>query len=81
MPDLNDIKISLSQDEALILFALLLRLNESEVLKSNKLLAHQSEQRVLWDMEADLEKIITEQFKSNYITLLNEARERVKDEQ
>ena len=81
MSDLNDIKISLSQDEALILFALLLRLNESEVLKSNKLLAHQSEQRVLWDMEADLEKIITEPFKSNYITLLNEARERVKDEQ
>lgn len=67
--------ISLSPDEAIVFFDWLSRMNESEKLN----FVHPAEQRVLWDIESNLEGELTEPFRSDYVELLDAARARVAD--
>ena len=69
------INIELSKDEALVFFEFLARFSDNEELR----IVDRSEERVLWNMLADLEKVITDPFQADYQDLLLEARGRVRD--
>lgn len=72
----EEIPISLSHDQALVLFEWLARTGAGE---QPAVFEDQAEQRVLWDLEAALEKRLVEPFKSDYRELLEAARSRVRD--
>jgi hypothetical protein len=67
-------KISLTGDEALVLFEWLARFNKTE-----GEFADQSEQRVLWDLEAQLESALVAPLRPDYNAILAEARDRIRD--
>ena len=67
--------ITLSSDHMLILYELVTRLNADQALQ----LADQAEQRVLWDLEAELETKITAVLAPDYQAQLASARHRVRD--
>jgi hypothetical protein len=67
--------VTLSRDEALVLFEWLARFNQT----SDATFADQAEQRVLWNLEAVLEKTLAEPFAGDYDKLLAEARARLRD--
>ena len=69
------VTIELSQDEALVLFSWLSRLNESD----GGSFEDQAEERVLWDVEAMLEKSLVAPLAENYEELLAAARSNVRD--
>ena len=69
--------LELSNDEALILFEWIKRFNEQD----NQEFEDQAEERVLWNLEALLEKSLTTPFDRDYKALLNEARGRVRDDE
>jgi hypothetical protein len=69
------VSIDLSQDEVLVLFDWLHRLNENPRVEFED----QAEQRVLWDLEAALEAANPVLFASDYSTRLQAARSRVRD--
>jgi hypothetical protein len=73
----DQVRVTLSQEEALVLSAWLLRFNAAE---HATVFEDQAEQRVLWDLEASLEKVLTAPFASNYDDLLASARESIRDE-
>lgn len=70
------IDLSLTKDEALVLFEFLSRFSESN---SKLTIEDQAEERVLWNLCCDLEKNLVEAFCGNYDELLEKARERVRD--
>ena len=72
----ENVQIKLSKDEAIVLFEFLSRFSDDETLK----VADQSEERVLWNIHCDLEKILVEPFSENYKEILKKAREKVRDE-
>ena len=69
------VNLELSQDEALVLFALTSRFSDTDKLT----IEHQSEERLLWNLCCWLEKELVEPSKANYSELLQQARERLKD--
>ena len=69
------ITLELSKDEALVLFDWIKRFNE----KGNNKFEDQAEERVLWDIEAILEKNLVIPFEKNYSELLRTARKRIRD--
>ena len=70
----DKLNISLTRCEALVLFDFLARIN----LESNQnIIADQAEQRVLWDLEAILEKQLPEVVDSKYCEKVNEARKQI----
>lgn len=69
------VTLALTHDEALVLF---------EWLHSNEGkhgFSDQAEQRVLWDLEASLERQLAALVSPDYARLLNEARSRLRDPQ
>ncbi|MDO6517796.1 hypothetical protein [Zobellia uliginosa] len=70
------IVVELTKEEAIVLLDWLSRFNERE---NRDLFQDQAEERVLWDMEASIEKVIGETFDSNYAEILSKAREKVRD--
>ena len=60
----------------LVLFEFLNRLNKSV---KKDLYEDQSEERLLWDLEAILEKHLSEPFKKDNQKLLKKARKQVRD--
>jgi len=74
----KNIAITLSEYEALVLFEWLHNFNEED---HPTLFQDQVEQRVLWDMEAELEKVFSITFDSNYQEILSKARQKIRDEQ
>lgn len=72
----DEISLGLSRDQALVLFEWLARTGAGE---QPAVFEDQAEQRVLWDLEAALEKHLVEPFKSGYRELLEAARSRVRD--
>ncbi|MFK0005184.1 hypothetical protein [Paenarthrobacter sp. NPDC090522] len=68
------VRIELNEDQALVLFDWLCRLNDRSPAAG---VTHQAEQRVLWDMQADLESVLLAPFEANYNELLAQARNRV----
>lgn len=73
----EDIQISLTKDEALVLFEMLSRFSDTGSLT----IEHQSEERALWNLNGLLEKKLTEPLKPNYKELLQAARENLKDKE
>ena len=71
----NSVGIELTPDQALVLFEWLARFNADE----KGVFEDQAEERVPWDLEAVLERILVEPFAANYRELLGQARERVRD--
>lgn len=74
----EEISVGLSRDEALVLFEWLARTGADE---QPAVFEDQAEQRVLWDLEAVLEKHLTEPLRSDYRELLEAARARVRDDE
>ncbi len=72
----NNISIELSKEEAIVFLNWLFTFNEK---KHPDLFQDQSEERVLWDIEATLEKAVDETFSNNYNNILSEARKKVRD--
>jgi 16S rRNA U1498 N3-methylase RsmE len=71
----ESVEISLSSDAALVLLALVARLNEGDHVQ----LEDQAEQRVLWDLESVLESSVAVTLVSDYANRLRQARDRVRD--
>lgn len=75
--DNNKVLLELSDDEALVLIDWLFRFNEND---NYIFFEDQAEQRILWDMEALLEKEIKNIFNDNYQESLYQARLKIRDE-
>ncbi len=73
---MSRINISLTKDESLVLFEFLSRFSQND---SKLTIEDQAEERVLWNLCCDLEKILVEPFQSNYGEILKEARDKVRD--
>jgi hypothetical protein len=73
-----DVTITLTRNEAIVLFELLTRYSDGpEELRIDD----QSEQRVLWDMQCQLENTLHEPINNrDYEKRLEEARSKVRDE-
>lgn len=72
----DGISIALSRDQALVLFEWLARTGAGE---QPAAFEDQAEQRVLWDLEAALETVLTEPLREDYRDLVAAARERLRD--
>ena len=72
----GDVVVNLKRAEALVLFEWLSVRRDD---KSDLPWEHQSEQRVMWDLLASLEKLLHEPFAAGYRALLAKAREEVAD--
>jgi hypothetical protein len=72
----KNVSLTLSDDEALVLFAWLSKFNEEE---HPSLFQDQAEQRVLWDLECVLEEVISVTFDKDYLNILSKARENIRD--
>lgn len=70
-------KLELTQDEALVFFEWLARLDEQDAFPCED----PAEQQVLWRLHGQLEKALTEPFQQNYRDLVELARSRVRAEQ
>lgn len=73
---MSKVTIELTGDEALVLFDWITRFTERE----DKEFEDQAEEKVLWQIEAVLEKVLVEPFKPDYDRLLAAARAKVRDE-
>jgi hypothetical protein len=67
----NSVTVELSADEALVLFEWLAALDEE------KFAGGEAEKRVLWRIEAALEKALVEPFTGDYAQRVEQARQRV----
>ena len=72
----HSVVVELSTDEALVFMNWLFRFNEKA---NSEMFEDQSEERVLWDFEAILEKIISETVSADYVSLLAKARREIRD--
>ena len=70
------VKIELTSDAALVLYDWLMRFNQ----RVDTDCADQAEERVLFDLEALLEKALVAPLPSDYAALLVQARAHVRDE-
>lgn len=71
------VSFNLTNDEALVLFEFLARVNETD---NSLLFEDESEKILLCSLEKKLENILEEPFSGNYATTLNEARKKVREE-
>ena len=69
------VTITISRDEALVLFEFLCRFSKRQQLD----IRDESEQRVLWDILTDLESALPEPLAHDYDQQLQRARESVRD--
>lgn len=69
--------LHLSSDEAIVLLEWLINFNQEE---HSELFKDQSEKRVLWNLEALLEKSVPEILDPNYLKILARAREKLRDD-
>lgn len=69
----DHVVLQLSSDEAVVLFELLSRFDENDVLD----IQHGGERAALWRLHGALEKKLVEPFRRDYDELLSAARERL----
>lgn len=74
----DEISIALSREQALVLFEWLSRTGAAAAPAAFE---DQAEQRVLWDLEAALEPLLTEPLRQDYRRLVEAARARLRDSQ
>ncbi len=68
----EQIKIELRKEEVIVLFEYLARVNENDLLKAT--FESQAEQMVLWNLQASIEKQLTEPFGKDYNKVVSNAR-------
>jgi hypothetical protein len=73
----QNVILEMTKEEALVFLDWLFRFNEGE---HADLFDDQAEERVLWDIEASLEKTTSAIFEKKYSEILEKAREKVRDE-
>jgi hypothetical protein len=73
----DDVEIVLTGDLALVLLALVGRINEGEEAITFQ---DQAEQRALWDLESLLESVVPGVVAGDFAVALQEARERLRDD-
>lgn len=73
---MEGIEMRLSSDEALVLFEWLTHYNERSTSTDFQ---DQSEQRALWNLEANLESVLPEPLSKDYRVALEAARDRLRD--
>ncbi|WP_158974300.1 hypothetical protein [Cellulophaga sp. L1A9] len=78
MTDQQKINLKVTKDEALVLFEFLARFNQS---KHQDIFEDQSEQKILWILEGQLEKKLVEPFRPDYKDIIREARNKIRDEE
>lgn len=71
----DPIKLQLDSDEALVLFEFLSRYSDSDKLE----IQDQAEQRVLWNVCSELERLLTVQFAESYSQHLEDARAKIRE--
>ncbi len=71
----NQVALHLTRAEALVFFEWLARVDSADA----RLRVDQAEQHVLWTLEGQLEKALTEPLQANYQELLEEARREVRE--
>ena len=71
----DEVVFTLSKDEAIILFEFTSRFTDTDVL----CIEDQTEQRVLWNICASLEKVLREPFDPMWKQILEQARDTVRD--
>lgn len=76
MTEKAKIQITLSNDEALVLFEFLSRFNEQE---RQGVFEDEAEQFILADIECLLEKELVEPFDKNYREIIEASRKRVRE--
>ena len=69
------INVELNKDECLILSDIVDRISENE-----DIFPDIAERQVLWCIEEQLDKALTELFKPNYSELVNEAKNRIRNQ-
>ena len=72
----KSVTIELTSEAALVLYDWLTRFNQQE----EPACADQAEERVLFDLEAMLEKVLVAPLQSDYAMLVAQARSHVRDE-
>ena len=72
----EELNITLTKDEALVLFEFLTRFKNGH---HDEIFEDQAEQRVLWDIECILEQQLVEPFQPNYLEIIKEARKKIRD--
>ncbi|RYY72836.1 MAG: hypothetical protein EOO52_20280 [Gammaproteobacteria bacterium] len=72
----KSVVIKFSEEEALVLLEWLHKFNEEE---RPTLIQDQSEERILFDLEAELETAVSNIFDSNYQEALLKARQKIRD--
>jgi hypothetical protein len=77
--DRHEVMVSLSHDEALVLFDWLYRTDERTD-RFGDLVEDQAEQVALWNLTCLLERVLIEPFAGEYPELLQQARDRLRDE-
>lgn len=78
MSEKQEINIVLTKSEALVLFDFLSRFNQTGDMQ---IFEDQAEQKMLWLIEGQLEKLLTEPFMPNYIDIIKEARNKLRDKE
>lgn len=78
MNENEEIKISLNKSQALVLFEFVSRLNETE---HKDLFLDQAEEKMIWLIEGQLQKILIEPFMANYKAIIDEARNEIRDQE
>ena len=73
----NKIVLSFTKNEALVLFEFVCRFSDDKELS----IQDQAEERVLWNMCGSLEKVLAEPFDPDYETILQQARDEVRDKE
>ena len=73
----QSVTVTLTGDEALVLFDWLARTSEAG---EPVPFVDQAEQRVLWDLECTLESVLVQPFADHYAALLDAARDAVRDD-
>jgi hypothetical protein len=71
----DTVGITLSQAEALVLFEFLSRYNRTHTLD----IVDQADQRVLWDLCSQLERVLVEPLAPDYCERVEQARRQVRD--
>ena len=66
-------RVELTDDQALVFFEWLSRLEESDAAPCE----HEAERQVLWALHGQLEKALTEPFRPDYRSLVEKARSRI----
>jgi hypothetical protein len=73
--NVDEVVLSLSRDEALVLFEWLARLDSTNSFTCED----HAEEVVLWTLHGRLEKVLAEPFSPQYTEMLNAARQRVRE--